>query len=66
MTSIKDNFHASMTLTETKKLILQSLKNVMEEKICTDNVEVIEISTASKKLRNLESSELQEIIDQLA
>ena len=48
MTTIKEHYHSSMPMAETKKLILQTLKNVMEEKICTDNVEVTVIPTATK------------------
>ena len=66
MSTIKEHYHSSMPLAETKKLILQTLKNVMEEKICTDNVEVTVIPTATKQLVSMSEGELQEIIDQLA
>ena len=66
MTTIKEQYHASMSIAESQKLILQTLKNVMEEKICTDNVEVTVITTESKKMRNLGPEELEAIIDTLA
>jgi 20S proteasome subunit alpha 5 len=48
MTSIKDLYHSAMTLEETKKLIMQTLKGVMEEKITVDNVEITVIPTSTK------------------
>jgi 20S proteasome alpha/beta subunit len=50
MTSIKDAYHASMTIAEAQKLTLQTLKNVMEEKIDATNVEVLCIRTDTRKM----------------
>lgn len=51
MTSIKENYHQNMTLAEAEKLVLQTLKQVMEEKISTDNVEMCTIRTDTKQLQ---------------
>ena len=50
MTSIKENYHQNMTLAEAEKLVLQTLKQVMEEKITTDNVEMCTIIADTKQL----------------
>lgn len=50
MTFIKESYHASMTLKEAEKLTLQTLKNVMEEKITKENVEVAVIKVETKRL----------------
>ena len=50
MTSIKENYHQNMTLAEAEKLVLQTLKQVMEEKITTDNVEMCTIRADTKQL----------------
>jgi len=56
MTSIKENYHQNMTLAEAEKLVLSTLKQVMEEKITTDNVEMCIIRADTQKLeyRNAE------------
>ena len=50
MTSIKENYHQNMTLAEAEKLVLQTLKQVMEEKITTDNVEMCTIRADTRQL----------------
>ena len=40
MQYIKESYHSSMSLVEAEKLILQTLKSVMEEKINKENVEI--------------------------
>ena len=50
MTTIKENYHQNMTLAEAEKLVLSTLKQVMEEKISTDNVEMCIIKSDTKKL----------------
>ena len=40
MTTLKDQFHSNMSIEEAEKMILQTLKNVMEDGITKDNVEV--------------------------
>ena len=43
-----------MSLKEAEKLILQILKNVMEEKINKDNVEISVVKTDTKRLETRE------------
>ena len=50
MTSLKESYHQNMTLVEAEKLVLQTLKHVMEEKISTDNVEVCSIRADTKQV----------------
>ena len=50
MTHIKESYHSNMTLAEAEKLVLQTLKNVMEEKILKDNVEIAIVRTDTKRL----------------
>jgi 20S proteasome alpha/beta subunit len=66
MTSIKENYHQNMTIAEAEKLVLQTLKQVMEEKISTDNVEVCVIRADTKKLVYKTPEEINAIIDTLA
>ena len=50
MTALKESYHQNMTLVEAEKLVLQTLKQVMEETITVDNVEVCVIRTDTKTL----------------
>ena len=50
MTLIKESYHSNMTLQEAEKLVMQTLKNVMEEKIAKDNVEIQIVRTDTKLL----------------
>ena len=45
MTYLKEGYHHNMTLVEAEKLSLQILKNVMEEKIAKDNIELAVVTT---------------------
>ena len=48
MTTIKEQYHTQMSLEEAEKMILQTLKNVMEETISKDNVEVMVIRSETR------------------
>lgn len=50
MTYIKEQYHSNMTLKEAEQLIMQVLKNVMEEKISKENVEIAIVKTDTKRL----------------
>jgi|TARA_B110001450_G_scaffold208853_1_gene199648 20S proteasome subunit alpha 5 len=63
MTAIKENYHQNMTLAEAEKLVLTTLKQVMEEKISTDNVEVCVIPTSTKKMVYKTDAEIKTILD---
>lgn len=50
MTFIKESYHQNMSLLEAEKLVMQTLKNVMEEKIVKDNVEIAVVRTDTRLL----------------
>lgn len=62
MTFIKEAYHQNLTLDEAKKLTLQVLKNVMEEKITNDNVEVAFVPTSTRKLTTMTKDEVAPIL----
>jgi 20S proteasome subunit alpha 5 len=66
MTFIKEQYHSNMTLAEAEKLVLQVLKNVMEEKIDKENVEVTVIPTATRKCVKRTQQQLEDGIRSLA
>lgn len=66
MTKIKENYHQSMSLAEAEKLVLQTLKDVMEEKISCDNVELCVVRTDTKALINRTKPEITTIMNGLA
>ena len=49
MNELKENYHESMSIVDAEKLILKILKNVMEDKIDKENVEVIVIPTETRR-----------------
>ncbi len=55
-----------MTLAEAEKLSLQVLKNVMEEKIDKDNVELAIVTTETKKLEWRSKDYLDALIQTLS
>jgi 20S proteasome subunit alpha 5 len=66
MTFIKEQYHSNMTLAEAEKLVLQTLKNVMEEKISRENVEVAVVRTDKKQLETRSADYVENIISGLA
>lgn len=66
MTFIKEQYHSNMTLAEAEKLVLQTLKNVMEEKIDNTNVEVAVVRTETKVLETRSAEYVENIIKTLA
>jgi len=66
MTALKESYHSNMTLAEAEKLVLQLLKQVMEEKISSDNVEVCVIRTDTKTLAYKDSQWITNMLSQLA
>lgn len=65
MTALKEAFHQNMTLVEAEKLVVTTLKQVMEEKISTDNVEVCVIRTDTKKVEYKSTEFIQNMLNQL-
>jgi 20S proteasome alpha/beta subunit len=55
-----------MTIEECKKLVLQTIKNVMEEKITSENVEVMIVRADTRKIGNMPADEINKMIETLA
>jgi 20S proteasome alpha/beta subunit len=66
MTQLKENYHGNLTIAEAEKLVLQTLKGNMEDRICKDNVEIMFIKTETKKWQHRTVAEIEELIQQLA
>jgi len=55
----------SLTLKEAEKLLLSTLRQVMEEKLTSINVEVCAITTADRKFRIYSNKEVEDIMETL-
>ena len=66
MTTLKEQYHSNMSIAEAEKMILQTLKNVMEDAICKDNVEISVIRSDTHKLESRKPEQLDAIIQTLA
>lgn len=66
MTHVKEQYHSNMTLVEAEKLVLQVLKNVMEEKIGKENVEVAVVRTDTRQLETRSAEYVENILKTLA
>lgn len=66
MQFIKEGYYSTMNLADAEKLVLQVLKNVMEEKIMKDNVEIAVVQTDKKVLETRSQDYVQGIIDNLS
>jgi 20S proteasome alpha/beta subunit len=52
-----------MTLIEAEKLVMQTLKNVMEEKIVKDNVEISVVRTDTRLLETRSQTYVENLIN---
>ena len=66
MTTLKEQYHASMSLVEAEKMVAQVLKANMEEKICKDNVEIMVVKTETRRWERRSTEELERIITTLS
>lgn len=64
-TVFAERFHKNMTLDEAELLAVDILKQVMEEKLTKDNVEVAVVRVDDGKLHFFTPDEIQKIIDRL-
>ncbi len=64
-TNLQDQYNKSMTMAEAQLLALSTLKQVMEEKISSSNVEIAVVTAAEKQFRLLSVAELDAIVAQL-
>jgi 20S proteasome subunit alpha 5 len=62
---LQDQYNKSMTMAEAQLLALSTLKQVMEEKISSSNVEIAVVTAAEKQFRLLSVAELDAIVAQL-
>jgi 20S proteasome alpha/beta subunit len=66
MTSLKESYHSNMTLAEAEKMVLQVLKDNMEEKICKDNVEIMVVRTSTRKQERRSAEDLERLLATLS
>lgn len=66
MTTLKEQYHAQMSLEEAEKMILQTLKNVMEDPISKDNVELTVIRSETRRLESRTPEQLDVVIQTLS
>ena len=50
MQTIKEDYHENLTLADAEKLVMKTLKQVMEDAISVENVELCVIPTDTGKL----------------
>jgi 20S proteasome subunit alpha 5 len=65
MTTLKEKYNEDLTIGEAERLALQLLKQVMEDKISVDNVEVCVITTEKKQLEFRTQAEIGAILERL-
>ena len=65
MTTLKEQYHSNMSIADAEKMILQTLKNVMEDGICKDNVEISVIRSESRKMEKRTPAQLDAVIQTL-
>lgn len=64
-TSLQQDYHSSLTLDEGKKLGLEILKQVMEEKLSSTNVEVATVTVADG-YKMMDTAAVEAIVETLA
>jgi 20S proteasome subunit alpha 5 len=65
-TNLQDKYNKSLTLKEAEKLALSTLKQVMEEQVTSQNIEIGAVTTHDKRFRLYNKDELEAIITSLA
>jgi len=60
--SLQDEFNKSLTLVEAETMAMKILKQVMEEKLTSTNVEIAAVSAATGKFKVYDPAALQEVI----
>jgi 20S proteasome alpha/beta subunit len=66
MTALKESYHQNMTLVEAEKLLLKTLKEVMEDKCTADGVEMLVIKTDTKKIEYRNEEYIAAILSQFS
>ena len=62
--NLEESYSESMTLIEAEDLVLSTLKQVMEEKISTDNIELARV-TADKGFQIATAEEVATVLERL-
>lgn len=62
---LQESYNKSMTLEEAEVLALSTLKQVMEEKASSTNVEIAAVTTADRQFRIYTNEQLQAVLDRL-
>lgn len=63
-TALQEEYHSSMSLSEAETLALKVLKQVMEEKLNSTNVQLASV-TSDDGFKIYAPSKLQEVVDRL-
>jgi len=64
-TTLKEKYNKSLTLEEAETLAISTLKQIMEEKLNSDNVEIGSVTTKTGKFTIYTKTELEKIIARL-
>ena len=59
---LNEKYNGKMSLVDAQKLALTSLKETMEEKISKNNVEMMVISSETRKVQRKSAEEVQELL----
>ena len=62
---LHEKYNKSMTLHEAEILALSTLKQVMEEKLSSKNVEIAEVRTETKAFKIMETAYIEDLIKEL-
>ena len=65
MSTLKESYHTNISLVDAEKLVLKTLKQVMEEKITKETVEVCVIRADTKTLVYRTQDEINAILETL-
>jgi len=63
--TLQEQYNADMSLLEAETLALTVLRQVMEEKLSSKNIELARVSAATKKFTLVPSDEIESIIKRL-
>ena len=63
MTTIKEEYNEAMSLADAEKLVMKTLKQVMEEQMTTDNVELCVIPASTCKLTYRDTAYVQGLMN---
>lgn len=65
MSTLKESYHTNISLADAEKLVIKTLKQVMEEKITKETVEVCVIKADTKTLEYRTIEQINQILETL-